>query len=86
MDRLKADLVEQLMCYHSAKLSDEQLAASSVLAAVLRVVDRFGDATTWDGRTLSIARWGHPLVRMIAGTLAVDKVQRSGDRTYSAAI
>lgn len=86
MDRLKADLVEQLMCYHSAKLSDEQLAVSSVLAAVLRVVDRFGDATTWDGRTLSIARWGHPLVRMIAGTLAVDKVQRSGDRTYSAAI
>ncbi|WP_299201664.1 oxygen-independent coproporphyrinogen III oxidase [uncultured Tateyamaria sp.] len=85
-DHLKADLVEQLMCYHTATLSDAQLAEQIILTAILHIVECFGDAVTWNGRTLSIARWAHPLVRMIAGTLTTDQNEKSDDRTYSAAI
>ena len=86
MDHLKADLVEQLMCYHTATLSNTQLADQVILTAILHIVERFGDAVTWNGKTLSIVRWAHPLVRMIAGTLAADQNEKSDDRTYSAAI
>ncbi|WP_147111141.1 oxygen-independent coproporphyrinogen III oxidase [Tateyamaria sp. syn59] len=86
LDHLRADLVEQLMCYHSATLSEAQLSEESMLASILHIVERFGDAVTWDGRTLTIARWAHPLVRMIAGTLTSDQNEQTDKRTYSAAI
>ncbi|WP_299550455.1 oxygen-independent coproporphyrinogen III oxidase [uncultured Tateyamaria sp.] len=86
MDHLKADVVEQLMCYHTATLSNAQLTDQTVLTAILHIVERFGDAVTWDGKTLSIARWAHPLVRMIAGTMTTDQNEQSDNRTYSAAI
>jgi len=85
-DHLKADLVEQLMCYHAATLSEAQLHDATVLAGVLHIVERFAEAVTWDGTTLSIARWAHPLVRLIAGSLTTDHTEQSDNRTYSAAI
>lgn len=86
VDHLKADLVEQLMCYHMATLSDAQLKDPAVLSGVLHIIERFENAVSWDGCTLSIARWAHPLVRLIAGSLTADHRARSDSRTYSAAI
>ncbi|MEL6463779.1 MAG: oxygen-independent coproporphyrinogen III oxidase [Pseudomonadota bacterium] len=85
-DHLKADLVEQLMCYHAATLSDAQMADPTLLSGVLHIAQRFEGAVTWDGTTLTIARWAHPLVRLIAGTLTTDHTAQSDKRTYSAAI
>ncbi|MEX0369080.1 MAG: oxygen-independent coproporphyrinogen III oxidase [Tateyamaria sp.] len=85
-DHLKADLVEQLMCYHAATLSDAQIADPVILAGVDHIVDRFGDAVSWNGATLSIVRWAHPLVRLIAGTLTTDPNAHTDQRSYSAAI
>ncbi|GGX65755.1 oxygen-independent coproporphyrinogen III oxidase [Tateyamaria omphalii] len=85
-DHLKANLVEQLMCYHTATLTEDQLADHTILTAILYIVERFGDAVAWNGKTLSIVRWAHPLVRMIAGTLTTDQTEKSDGRTYSAAI
>ncbi|MEM8655514.1 MAG: oxygen-independent coproporphyrinogen III oxidase [Pseudomonadota bacterium] len=86
VDHLKANLVEQLMCYHAATLSETQLADPVILSGVLHIVERFEDAVSWNGRTLTIARWAHPLVRLIAGTLTTDQNAQSDNRTYSAAI
>ena len=86
LDHLKADIVEQLMCYHSATLSQIQLNTPVIRAALDHIVHRFEDAVDWDGTTLSIARWAHPLVRIIAGTLTMDHSAQSDARTYSAAI
>ncbi|APX13649.1 oxygen-independent coproporphyrinogen III oxidase [Tateyamaria omphalii] len=85
-DHLRADIVEQLMCYHAATLSLSQRADQMILSCILHIVERFGDAVSWDGKTLTIARWAHPLVRMIAGTLATDQTAQTDQRTYSAAI
>ncbi|WP_299614660.1 oxygen-independent coproporphyrinogen III oxidase [uncultured Tateyamaria sp.] len=86
LDHLKANVVEQLMCYHAATLSDVQLSDERVLTSILHIVERFSDAVTWDGSTLSIARWAHPLVRLIAGATTNDHTEQSDQRTYSAAI
>lgn len=86
IDHLKANLVEQLMCYHATTLSDAHLADQTILSTILHIVERFEDAVTWDGRTLSIARWAHPLVRLIAGMFAADQNDQTDKRTYSAAI
>ncbi|MEO0634051.1 MAG: coproporphyrinogen III oxidase, partial [Pseudomonadota bacterium] len=85
-DRLKANLVEQLMCYHSADLSDAQRADAELMADIARVTRDFDGAVRWDGRTLSINRWAHPLVRLIAVQLVTPSAATSGERTYSAAI
>ncbi|WP_299046175.1 oxygen-independent coproporphyrinogen III oxidase [uncultured Tateyamaria sp.] len=86
VDHLKADVVAQMMCYHAATLSDAHLADPTVLSAVLHIVERFKEAVSWDGKTLTIARWAHPLVRQIAGTLTTDHPAQADKRTYSAAI
>ena len=86
LDHLKADLIEQLMCYHAATPSQEQLDHPAVRAGIEHIATRFSDATTWDGKTLAISRWAHPLVRLIAGTLATDQHEETDNRTYSAAI
>ncbi|MEM6596513.1 MAG: hypothetical protein AAF672_17120, partial [Pseudomonadota bacterium] len=85
-DRLKANLVEQLMCYHSADLSAAQRADADMMADIDRVADHFDGAVNWDGHTLSINRWAHPLVRLIAVQLVTPSTATSGERTYSAAI
>ncbi|KIC50991.1 oxygen-independent coproporphyrinogen III oxidase [Tateyamaria sp. ANG-S1] len=85
-DHMRADIVEQLMCYHAATLSLSQRADQMILSSILHIVERFGDAVSWDGKTLTIARWAHPLVRMIAGTLATEQTEQADKRTYSAAI
>ncbi|MBY5934144.1 oxygen-independent coproporphyrinogen III oxidase [Tateyamaria omphalii] len=85
-DHLRADIVEQLMCYHAATLSLSQRADQTILSNIQHIVDRFGDAVSWDGKTLTITRWAHPLVRMIAGTFATEQTAQTDKRTYSAAI
>ena len=85
-DHLKADLVEQLMCYHSADLSEAQRADTELMGDIDRVADHFDGAISWDGQTLSINRWAHPLVRLIAVQLVTPSAATSGERTYSAAI
>ena len=85
-DHLKANLVEQLMCYHSADLSEAQRADAELMADIDRVADHFEGAIEWDGQTFSIYRWAHPLVRLIAVQLVTPTAATSGERTYSAAI
>jgi len=85
-DKLKADLVEQLMCYHAAALNEEQCADPELVASVERVAATFKGAVTWEGNHLTIARWAHPLVRLIAVQLVTPGDAPSGERTYSAAI
>ena len=85
-DKLKADLIAQLMCYHAAKLSDAQRADAALMADVERVAATFDGAVTWDGASLSIARWAQPLVRLIAAQIVKPTTATSGERTYSAAI
>ena len=85
-DKLKADLIAQLMCYHAAKLSDAQRADAALMADVERVAATFDGAVTWDGVSLSIARWAQPLVRLIAAQIVKPTTATSGERTYSAAI
>ena len=85
-DRLKADLIEQLMCYHVAELSAAQRSDPALMADIDRVSVDFSGAIAWDGHTLSIRRWAHPLVRVIAVQLVTPSAAASGARTYSAAI
>lgn len=85
-DKLKADLVEQLMCYHGAELSGSQRADPELMAGVERIAARFEGAVDWNGTHLTIVRWAHPLVRMIAVELVTPDESPSGERTYSAAI
>ncbi|MFL4472151.1 oxygen-independent coproporphyrinogen III oxidase [Tateyamaria armeniaca] len=85
-DRLKADLVEQLMCYHEAELSPAQRADSALIRDLDRVALAFAGAVTWDGFKFVIDRWAHPLVRLIAVQLVTPTDVTAGERTYSAAI
>ena len=85
-DHLKSNLVEQLMCYHRAELSAAHRADEKLTADINRVANHFYGAVTWDGQTLSIKRWAHPLVRLIAVQLVTPDATSSGERTYSAAI
>ncbi len=85
-DHRKANLVEQLMCYHSADLSAAQRADAELMADIDRVADHFDGAVNWDGQSLSINRWAHPLVRLIAVQLVTPSAVTSGERIYSAAI
>ncbi len=82
----KADLVEQLMCYHAADLSDAQRADADLMDDIDRVAAGFAGALTWDGQRLVIDRWAHPLVRLIAVQLVTPTDITAGERTYSAAI
>lgn len=85
-DRRKADLIEQLMCYHKAELNDAQSNDAALMGDVTRVASTFEGAVTWDGQTLSVERWAHPLVRLIAVQLVTPTATSAGERTYSAAI
>lgn len=85
-DRRKANLVEQLMCYHAADLNAAQRADSALVADVERVAARFAGALTWNGHRMVIDRWAHPLVRLIAVQLVTPTDMTTGERTYSAAI
>ena len=85
-DRLKADLVEQLMCYHAAVLSPAQKANVEIVNNMDRIAARFDEAVSWDGTTLTIDRWAHPLVRLIAVQLVTPEESTTAERTYSAAI
>ncbi|WP_299150773.1 oxygen-independent coproporphyrinogen III oxidase [uncultured Tateyamaria sp.] len=85
-DRLKSNLVEQLMCYYVATLSDAQAAKPLIVKAMNQIAQDFDGAVTWDGRTLEIRRWAHPLVRLIAVQLVTPSTPLTAERTYSAAI
>ena len=85
-DRRKADLVEQLMCYHGADLTAAHRADSALIADIDRMARAFDGAVGWDGTTITIERWAHPLVRLIAVQLVKPTDVTAGERTYSAAI
>jgi len=85
-DRRKADLVEQLMCYHGADLTAAHRADSALMADIDRMARAFDGAVGWDGTTITIERWAHPLVRLIAVQLVKPTDVTAGERTYSAAI
>ncbi len=85
-DRRKADLVEQLMCYHAATLNAEQRADAGIMADIARIAAHFEGAVTWDGARLEIARWAQPLVRLITVQLVTPAQNTQAERTYSAAI
>ncbi|MEM6373098.1 MAG: oxygen-independent coproporphyrinogen III oxidase [Pseudomonadota bacterium] len=85
-DKCRADLVEQLMCYHRAELGDKHQADATLIADVERAAAAFAQALTWDGQSIVIQRWAHPLVRLIAAQIATPSTSTSSERTYSAAI
>jgi oxygen-independent coproporphyrinogen-3 oxidase len=82
-DRARAELIEHLMCYYAidrAALTDQCPAAEGWLTALSAT---YPDAVRDDGRTLSMAPWAHPLVRVVAADLAGTT---SAPARYSAAI
>ena len=82
-DRLRATVIEELMCYHAVDRARFAGAGGAVDRWLSDLAQTYGDALEDDGARLTLRPWARPLVRIIAAELA----QLSGqNRRYSAAI
>lgn len=78
-DKIKARVVEDLLCYHRADIKG----LNTSLAPVLQ---RYAEALRCDGTTLSLANWAQPLVRIIAAEIALGVPETNSAQRYSQAI
>lgn len=79
----RAEIIEQLMCYHSVRVADLHTKNDRVQHWLNCLAADYPDAIRFDGRILTIEPWARPLVRIFAARLGQE---RSEQQTFSAAI